>query len=190
MSGSSSEDHHAIPRLSSDSINPDGAGRAVQFHPDVPHRRVSSNTHAPDDLPQDFSTDSKRLTVGKDMSLKGAEISDCGQLVIEGTIDGNLVSGRFLEIDYSGVFKGKAVVDNAEIAGIFDGELTVHNRLVIHASGQVCGKVHYGQLEVERGGRIDGQAQHDGESREAVQPVDENNPSITFTSPGALSETD
>ena len=98
MSGSSSKDPHLIPRLSGDSMNLDGAGRAVQFHPDVPHRMVSSSAQAPEDLPQDFGADSKRLTVGKDMSLKGAEISDCGRLVIEGTIDGNLVSGRFLEI--------------------------------------------------------------------------------------------
>ncbi len=191
MSGNSNEDPHVIPRLSGDSMNLDGAGRAVQFHPDVPHRLVSSSTEAPEDLPQDFGPDSKRLTVGKDMSLKGAEISDCGRLVIEGTIDGNLVSGRFLEIDYGGVFKGTAVVDNAEIAGTFDGELTVHNRLAIHASGQVRGKIRYGQLEVERGGQINGHAEHDGENREAdLQPVDDDNPSITFSSPAALSETD
>ena len=191
MSGSSSEDPHVIPRLSGDSMNLDGAGRAVQFHPDVPHRLVSSHANAPADMPQDFGSDSKRLTVGKDMSLKGAEISDCDRLVIEGTIDGNLVSGCYLEIDFGGVFYGTAVVDNAEIAGTFDGELTVHNRLSIHASGHVRGKIRYGQLEVERGGQINGQAEHDGDNREAdLQPVDDDNPSITFSRPAALPETD
>lgn len=191
MSGNRNEDRNVIPTPSSNSLHLDGAGRAVQFHPDVPHRLISSSANEPNDIPRDFGTDNKRLTVGKDMSLKGAEISDCGQLVIEGKIDGNLVSGRFLEIDYSGVFKGTAVVDNAEVAGTFNGELTVHNRLVIHASGQVCGKIRYGQLEVERGGRIDGQAQHDGENREtSLLPVDSNNQSITFSGPETLSETD
>jgi len=191
MSGNNSEDPHVLPRRSRDSMNQDGAGRAVQFHPDVPHRVVSSSTSATERLPQDFPTDTKSLTVGKDMSLTGAEISDCGRLVIEGTIDGNLVSGRFLQIDYCGVFKGTAVVDDAEIAGTFDGELIVHNRLAIHASGQVCGVVRYGQLEVERGGRIDGQARHDSERREAdLQPVDNDKPSITFSDPAALPETD
>jgi cytoskeletal protein CcmA (bactofilin family) len=191
MARSSSEDPHVIPRLSGDSMNLDGAGRAVQFHPDVPHRVVSPNAHPLDDGPEHFGSDSKRLTVGKDMSLKGAEISDCDRLVIEGTIDGNLTSGRFLEIDFSGIFKGSAVVDNAEIAGTFEGDLTVHNRLSIHASGLVRGKMRYGQLEIERGGRVNGEAEHDGENREAdLQSVGEDSPEITFSKPASLSETD
>ncbi len=191
MAGSNSEDPHNTPRLSGDSMNQDGAGRAVQFHPDVPHRLLSSNAPPLADASKEFGSDSKRLTVGKDMSLKGAEISDCDRLVIEGMIDGNLTSGRYLEIDYGGIFKGSAVVDNAEIAGTFDGELTVHNRLSIHASGLVRGQIRYGQLEVERGGRLNGQTEHDGENREAeLQPVGEDRPEITFSSPAALSETD
>ena len=191
MAGSNSDDPHVIPRLSNNSMNVDGAGRAVQFHPDVPHRVVSSNTQAPDDALQEFGADGKRLTVGKDMSLKGAEISDCDRLVVEGTIDGNLTSGRFLEIDYGGVFKGTAVVDNAVIAGTFDGELTVHNRLSLHAPGLIRGQIRYGQLEIERGGRINGHAEHDGENREAdLQPVGEDSQEITFSSPAAVPETD
>ena len=191
MTGSNSDDPPVIPRLSDNSMNLDGAGRAVQFHPDVPHHLRSSTAQPLDNAPQEFGSDSKRLTVGKDMSLKGGEISDCDWLVIEGTIDGNLISGRFLEIDYGGIFKGTAVVDNAEIAGTFDGELTVHNRLSIHASGLVRGRIRYGQLEIERGGRVNGHAEHDGENHEAdLQPVGEDNQEITFSSPAAVSETD
>ena len=191
MTGSNSDDPPVIPRPSDNSMNLDGAGRAVQFHPDVPHHLRSSTAQPLDNAPQEFGSDSKRLTVGKDMSLKGGEISDCDWLVIEGTIDGNLISGRFLEIDYGGIFKGTAVVDNAEIAGTFDGELTVHNRLSIHASGLVRGRIRYGQLEIERGGRVNGHAEHDGENREAdLQPVGEDNQEITFSSPAAVSETD
>lgn len=191
MTGSSSEDSHNIPRLSGDSMDVDGAGRAVQFHPDVPHRLKTSNTQALADATEEFGSDGKRLTVGKDMSLKGAEISDCDRLVIEGTIDGTLVSGRYLEIDHGGIFKGTAAVDNAEIAGTFDGELTVHNRLSIHASGLVRGQVRYGQLEIERGGRLNGKAEHDGDNREAdLQPVGEDSQKITFSSPAGLLETD
>jgi len=191
MADSNSDDPHVIPRLSNDSMNLDGAGRAVQFHPDVPHRRADSKAQALDDTPQQFGPDSKRLTVGKDMSLTSAEISDCDRLVIEGTIDGNLTSGRHLEIDYGGIFNGTAVVDNAEIAGTFNGELTVHNRLSIYASGLVRGQIRYGQLEIERGGRVNGHAEHDGENRETnLQPVGEDSQEISVSNPAAVPETD
>lgn len=193
MAGSNSDEPHVISRLSNNSMNLDGAGRAVQFHPDVPNRIIGSGLHPQvlSETPQEFGSDSKRLTVGRDMSLKGAEISDCDRLVIEGMIEGNLNSGGYLEIEYGGIFKGTAVVDNAEIAGTFDGELTVHNRLAIHASGLVLGQIRYGQLEVERGGRVNGQAEHDGKNREAdLQPVDEDSQEITFSNPTLLPETD
>ena len=191
MADSNSDEPHVISRLSNNSMNLDGAGRAVQFHPDVPNRVIGAHPQVLSEAPQEFGSDSKRLTVGRDMSLKGAEISDCDRLVIEGVIECNLNSGRYLEIDYGGIFTGTAVVDNAEIAGTFDGDLTVHNRLAIHASGLVRGKMRYGQLEIERGGRVNGQAEHDGKNREAdLQPVDEDGQEITFSNPAFLSETD
>ena len=191
MAGSNSDEPHLISRLSNNSMNLDGAGRAVQFHPDVPNRVIGAHPQVLAESPQEFGSDSKRLTVGRDMSLKGAEISDCDRLVIEGMIEGNLNNGRYLEIDYGGIFKGTAVVDNAEIAGTFDGNLTVHNRLAIHASGLVSGQIRYGQLEIERGGRVNGHAEHDGENREAdLQPVGEDSQEISFSNPAAVPETD
>ncbi|MBT3928639.1 MAG: polymer-forming cytoskeletal protein [Rhodospirillaceae bacterium] len=191
MPGSSNEDPHFIPRFSSEPMSLDGPSRAVQFHPDVPHRRDGHHALSEPGAPDEFGLESKLLTVGKDMGLKGAEISDCDRLVVEGTIDGTLTSGRYLEIDVGGTFKGSAVIDNAEIAGTFEGELRVHNRLAIHASGLVIGEIYYGQLEIERGGRINGAAEHDGGNREAdLQPVSDGNQEITFSTPAAASETD
>ena len=80
--------------------------------------------------------------------------------------------GRLLEIVKGGTFKGTVTVDSADIAGAFEGELKVKKRLFIRASGRVSGKIRYGQFEVERGGRIDGQAEYDPADREAdLQPV-------------------
>ncbi|MCY4408713.1 MAG: polymer-forming cytoskeletal protein, partial [Rhodospirillaceae bacterium] len=54
----------------------------------------------------------------------------------------------------------------------FEGDLKVKKRLFIRASGRVNGTVRYGQLEIERGGRIEGKAQYDPADREAdLQPV-------------------
>jgi hypothetical protein len=51
---------------------------------------------------------------------------------------------------------GKLEVEEAEINGIYEGELTVCKRLLVRGSGRVSGTVRYGQLEIERGGRLSG----------------------------------
>lgn len=96
-----------------------------------------------------------KLIVGPDIRLKGAEITDCDTLVVEGRVEAAMES-RVLQIAEIGVFDGKAAVDMAEIHGRFDGELTVRNRLVILATGHVSGKIRYGKLSIEEGGELSG----------------------------------
>ena len=73
-----------------------------------------------------------KLVVGPDIKMKGAEISDCDTLVVEGRMEATLDS-RVLEITQHGVFQGTIAVDNAEIHGRFEGELTVRKQLIIQA---------------------------------------------------------
>jgi cytoskeletal protein CcmA (bactofilin family) len=61
-----------------------------------------------------------------------------------------------VEIKPKGCFVGSCEVEEAEISGVYEGELTVRGRLTVHASGQVEGNICYGEIELERGGRISG----------------------------------
>lgn len=98
----------------------------------------------------------KRLIVGQGISLSG-EITACDRLVVEGSVQVTLNETRAIEIAESGRFtNGKAEVEDAEISGIYEGELTVRNRLLIRATGRVKGTVRYGELEIERGGKLTG----------------------------------
>lgn len=96
-----------------------------------------------------------KLIVGPDIKLKGAEITDCDTLVVEGRVEAAMES-RVLQIAEVGVFVGNAAVDMAEIRGRFDGELTVRKQLVIRATGHVSGKIRYGKLSIEEGGELSG----------------------------------
>lgn len=152
---------------------PAGARGNVSFHPDVPNRAAEAAERAKADAPTRADPDSKRLTVGREISLNGGEITDCERLVVEGNVEATMTGGRLLEIAKGGLFKGSVTIDNADIAGTFEGELHVNNRLTIQASGHIHGTVRYGQLEVVRGGRIDGSAEYDGAGRDAdLQAVD------------------
>jgi len=96
------------------------------------------------------------LTVGNDILLKG-EIATCDRLVIEGRVEAKLSDVHTVEIAECGSFKGTAEVEDAEISGIFEGDLVVRNRLVIYATGEVRGNIGYGEIEIERGGKLTGQ---------------------------------
>jgi cytoskeletal protein CcmA (bactofilin family) len=118
--------------------------------PDMSHSR---RTHTP---PHDMGE--RKLTVGKGLSLAG-EITACDVLVVEGKVEARLSDGKLLEITESGQFRGSVEIENADIAGRYDGELTVHGRLTIRGTGRITGIIKYGELEVNAGGQIIGEMQ-------------------------------
>ncbi len=103
------------------------------------------------------------LTVGNDILLKG-EIATCDRLVIEGMVDAILKDVHTVEISESGSFKGTAEIQDAEISGLFEGDLIVRNRLTIYSTGKVRGKISYGEIEIERGGQMTGEIRISGET--------------------------
>jgi cytoskeletal protein CcmA (bactofilin family) len=97
----------------------------------------------------------RKLVVGREISLNG-EISTCDYLVVEGTVEARVREGRRIEIAETGLFKGTVEIDEADIAGRFEGDIVARGRLRVRATGSITGKVQYGELEIEAGGRIDG----------------------------------
>ncbi len=96
-----------------------------------------------------------RLTVGPDIKLKGAEITDCDTLVVEGRVEASM-DARVIQISESGSFLGTVGVDVAEVRGRFEGEMTARKQLIIHPGGRVTGKIHYGKIVIEEGGELSG----------------------------------
>lgn len=96
-----------------------------------------------------------KLTVGPNIKLKGVEITDCDTLFVEGLVEATMDS-RVIQIAEQGAFKGTAEIDIAEIRGVFDGNLTVRQKLVIYATGKVTGKIRYGKVVIEEGGQLSG----------------------------------
>jgi cytoskeletal protein CcmA (bactofilin family) len=105
--------------------------------------------------PKVEETKGSRLIVGPDIKLKGAEITDCDTLVVEGRVEASMDS-RVMQIAENGSFHGTVGVDIAEIRGRFDGDLTCRKQLVIHPTGKVAGKIRYGRIVIEEGGEVAG----------------------------------
>ena len=105
-----------------------------------------------------LASDQRRLIVGRDISLNG-EIGSCDILVVEGTVEAKLRDGRSIEIAETGLFKGSVEIDEADIGGRFEGDITVRGRLTVRSTGKINGSIKYGELAVEAGGQLTGDIQ-------------------------------
>lgn len=112
----------------------------------------------------------RKLIVGSEISLAG-EITACDHLVVEGRIEAKIKDCQTIEIAEQGVFKGSAEISDGDIAGRFEGDLSVSGLLRLRASGVVTGTVKYGELQVETGGKLIGTLQPLGGDVGAVAPA-------------------
>ncbi|MEM7168664.1 MAG: polymer-forming cytoskeletal protein [Pseudomonadota bacterium] len=125
------------------------------MHPHTRRGVASPGAGADTGATQASANSTRKLVVGREIVLSG-EIQACERLIVEGRVEADLSDSQALEIAESGHFKGTAVVETADIAGNFEGSVTVTGLLLLRASGRILGNIQYGELEIERGGRIKG----------------------------------
>lgn len=120
-----------------------------------------------------------QLVVGKGIRFKG-EITACDTLIVYGQVEASLPA-RAVQVAEGGDYQGTAEVDEAVIAGNFDGNLTVRQRLTIAASGRVKGMIRYAELEIAAGGQITGDIQllEQPAPVQTAKPAAEKEPSVT-----------
>lgn len=95
------------------------------------------------------------LTISQGITMSG-EIEACDHLVVEGTVEAALKGARILDIEESGVFYGTIEIEEATIAGRFEGDIVVSGRLKVKSTGIITGSITYRELEAESGAIIDG----------------------------------
>tara|TARA_Y100000590_G_scaffold470314_1_gene663636 strand:- start:83548 stop:84288 length:741 start_codon:yes stop_codon:yes gene_type:complete len=112
--------------------------------------RVSAPTSAAENAAND-----RRLTIGRGITMSG-EIECCDELQVEGTVEAALKGATFLNIAESGVFYGTVEIEDAVIAGRFEGEIVVNGRLTVEETGVITGSISYKELEIKSGAIVDG----------------------------------
>lgn len=168
-SGSSTPAQNSIPSVPTTLVapvqpkfdipkRPSDASAAAPTRPVAPPPPSAPVAAPPPSSSPTPGNEGKKLLVGRDIMLSG-EINTCDMLVVEGRVEATLSDTKAIEIRDGGYFKGNAEIESAEISGTFEGNLTVRNRLLIHATGKIAGKIRYGMLEVECGGQLSGDIQ-------------------------------
>ena len=95
------------------------------------------------------------LIIGRQTSFHGG-ISACRRLVVEGSAEAKLEKCQHIDVAEAGFLKGQVSTESMEVSGRFEGDLVVRKLLLIRAKGHVAGTITYGEIEIERGGRVVG----------------------------------
>ncbi len=158
VSGVDTEDSLASPLRGDDGEDKRSPiGSSAMRPPDIPRRvdlPVITRSHG---RPSDYY-EGKKLIVGRDIELAG-EISACDRLIVEGKVVADLVNTATLEVARTGIFRGSAEVDHADISGLVEGTLTVRCKLIIRSTGKVCGTIRYTLIVIESCGKINGKVE-------------------------------
>jgi cytoskeletal protein CcmA (bactofilin family) len=95
------------------------------------------------------------LVVGEGVSLKGT-FSVPDKATISGTVEGELTA-KEINVLQTGIVRGKVVADVIDISGQVFDSLTSKRSLFVRSTGVLTGTVKYAELEIEKGGRLEGQ---------------------------------
>jgi cytoskeletal protein CcmA (bactofilin family) len=97
----------------------------------------------------------RKLVVGQGITLAG-EIQSCDHLIVEGRVEAALKGAKMLDIAEAGTFVGTVEIDEAVIAGAFEGDIIVQGRLTVRSTGKINGTISYKELAVEAGATVEG----------------------------------
>jgi len=98
------------------------------------------------------------LMIGEGVIITGT-IKANSKVTIQGTVDGDIECNS-ITISKSGNVKGKIKTDTIIVEGKAEGELNVNDVLNIKSEGNVNGKIFYGEIQIEEGGKLSGEINH------------------------------
>ena len=133
----------------------------------------------------------RRVFVDSGLTLRG-EFRACDHLAIAGHVESDIAL-HVLDILEPGSFKGSATVEEARIAGRYEGALTVAETLVVGSDAYISGSVRCGRLRLEEGGKIDGDLRVLSDEAGAAARAGDNAASpapVLHASPGIAADAD
>ena len=92
------------------------------------------------------------LIIGEGATIKG-EIKEENETNVQGVIEGD-ISCNELIVGKTGSIKGKIKTNKLYVEGNVEGEIDVKELLKLMSSSYVSGKITYGSLQINEGGKL------------------------------------
>ena len=95
------------------------------------------------------------LIIGEGATIKG-EIKEENEITIHGNVDGD-IECKDLFVGKTGSIKGKIKADSLYVEGSIEGDINIRELLKLMSSSYVSGKITYGSLQINEGGKLVGE---------------------------------
>jgi cytoskeletal protein CcmA (bactofilin family) len=115
--------------------------------PSAPIQRASNS----------FNMTSSKNVLSNDVEIKGS-IKFSHDLIIDGKIEGEVVSDGSLTIGENALIKGEVKTRSVIIFGKVEGNITVAERCELKSNAILCGDIAAGTLSIEEGATFMGQS--------------------------------
>lgn len=109
------------------------------------------------------------ILIGTDVTIQGVLVVP-NRAVVNGSIEGE-VTAKELVVGQTGRIVGHARTERADIHGQVHKTLEVSQSLILRSTGRIVGLVHYRELEIERGGLVEGTMNQTPPPQEPARPA-------------------
>ena len=117
------------------------------------------------------------VVIGDGVVVKGA-FTVPAKAVINGVIEGDLTAEEVL-IGPTGRITGRVSAKIIDVRGQLHNTIVSESSLIVRSTGKIVGKIHYSEIEIEKGGEIEGALSQGAEPAPAA--VSTPNPGTTAT---------
>ena len=125
---------------------------------------------------------SAKVVIGHGVTITG-EIKKADEVQIDGDADITMKTDN-LVVGATGQCKGNIETHNADIWGVFDGDIKAAGTLTIQEQGKVSGSVEYQNIQIKLGGNLSG----DIKLSDKIQPIKKDVKTDNDTSSSSMQE--
>ena len=115
------------------------------------------------------------VVIGDGVVVKGA-FTVPSKAVINGVIEGDLTAEEVL-IGPTGRISGRVSAKVIDVRGQLHNTIVSEKSLIVRTTGKIVGKIHYSEIEIEKGGEIEGALS------QGAEPVSASSPTSTASTP-------
>jgi cytoskeletal protein CcmA (bactofilin family) len=109
------------------------------------------------------------VVIGDGVVVKGA-FTVPSKAVINGVIEGDLTAEEVL-IGPTGRITGRVSAKVIDVRGQLHNTIVSESSLIVRSTGKIVGKIHYSEIEIEKGGEIEGTLSQGAEPVAPVMPT-------------------